>query len=172
MSPTIRTLLSETEIEQRVDQMAAEIARDYEGKDVLLVGVLRGAFMFMADLSRQLWKHGMQSFEIDFIGISSYGNNLESSKNPRITLDLSEDVQGRHVILVEDIVDTGYSLDALQRLIGERQPASLHTVVLLSKTSRREIEVEVSYMGFEIDGWIEGYGLDTNRGRPEVVVLE
>jgi len=172
MTPTIKTLFSETDIKRRVDQMAVKIAQDYQGKEVLLVGVLRGAFIFLADLSRQLWKHGMRSFEIDFVGISSYNNNLESSKNPRITLDLSEDVQGRHVILVEDIVDTGYSLDALQRLLGERRPASLHTAVLLSKTSRREIEVEVTYIGFEIDGWIEGYGLDNNRGRPEVVVLE
>lgn len=166
--------LDARQIQQRVHQLAQEIAIDYQDKEVLLIGVLKGSFIFLADLVRVLWTEGLTDVEVDFMGISSYSHDTESSQNPQITKDLGTDIQNRHVILVEDIVDTGYSLDALLRMLNERQPASLETVVLLSKPSRRQVDIPVKYIGFEIDGWIEGYGLDTtekNRGRPHIVEL-
>jgi hypoxanthine phosphoribosyltransferase len=168
-----KTLVSQTQIQARIKQLAKDLAAEYRGKNVILVGVLKGAFMFLSDLTRALYQAGLTDAEVDFLGISSYGKDTESSKNPRITHDLTTDIRHRHVLLVEDIVDTGYSLDALTRLLAERNPTSLKSVVLLSKQSRRQVKVAVDYIGFKVEGWVEGYGLDTaekHRGRPEVVV--
>jgi hypoxanthine phosphoribosyltransferase len=176
MNRQIEEVISEAEIQKRIEVLATEIVQEYDNKQVLLVGVLKGSVIFLADLVRELWRQQLTDVEIDFIGISSYENgDTESSKNPRITMDLSSNVRGRHVLLVEDVVDTGYSLEALTRLLTQRQPASIKTAVLLSKISRREVGVRVDYVGFEIDGWIEGYGLDTDekfRGRPNIVLVK
>jgi hypoxanthine phosphoribosyltransferase len=166
--------ISQADITAKIDHLAKHIAADYQDKNVLLVGVLKGAYIFLADLSRALYQKGLTDHEIDFLGISSYGHDTESSKNPRITHDLTTDIRSRHVLLVEDIIDTGYSLDALHRLLSQRGPASLKTVVFLSKTARREVSVPIDYQGFEVDGWVEGYGLDSaelHRGRSEVVEI-
>lgn len=174
VTPTATTtLLSSAVIQARITDLASKLAQDYQEKQVLLVGVLKGSFIFMSDLVRALYKIGLTDVEIDFLGIQSYGGSTESSTNPRLTFDLTTDIQNRHVLIVEDIIDTGYSLDALHRLLVQRHPASLKSIVLLSKRSRRAIAIEPDYIGFEVEGWVEGYGLDTtekHRGRDEVVV--
>lgn len=164
-------LLSSDVIAKRIDELAKQIKTDYQGQPLVLVGVLKGAFVLLADLSRSLWHHGFADIDIDFVGITSYGTDTESSKNPHIYLDLTTNIENRHVLIIEDIIDTGYSLDALIRILRVRQPASLKTLVLLSKKSRREVTVPVDYIGFEIDGWLEGYGLDVHRHRPDIVAL-
>jgi hypoxanthine phosphoribosyltransferase len=166
------TLISESEIRSRLEQLALEIAEKYQGERLLLIGVLNGAFVVMADLSRELFRAGLTDIEIDFVQISSYGSDTESSRNPRLLKDSNIDVSGRHILLVEDIVDTGYSLAALLAIFAARGVASIETFSLLSKPSRREIDVEVQYIGFEVGDWVEGMGLDTNqvgRANPDIV---
>ncbi len=169
------TLLSEEMIRARVGELAKEISADYEeGAEVLLVGVLKGSYIFMGDLQRELWRNG-RDFKVDFMGLSSYDGEKESSRNPRITADLTVDVYGKRVLIVEDIVDTGLSLDFLERFLLERGVVEVKKVAFLSKPSRREVEVKVEYVGFEVDGWVEGYGLDTDqsgRGNPELIVVK
>lgn len=165
-------LIGEGEIRSRLEQLAIEIAKKYQGKRLLLVGVLNGAFMVMADLSRELHRAGLTDIEIDFVQISSYGQNNESSRNPHLLKDTSVDISGRHIIIVEDIVDTGYSLAALLAIFAARGATSIETFALLSKPDRREIEVDVQYIGFKVGNWVEGMGLDTNqsgRANPDIV---
>lgn len=151
------------------------LEHEYQGKHVLLVGVLKGAFMFISHLSEELWRSGLQDFEIDFFTIASY-YGTKRTKNPKIVMDLDTDIEGRHVLIVEDIVDTGYSLDTLLRIMHARNPQSLKTCTLLSKPSKRAVNVPVDYIGFEIeDRWVEGFGMDTNqqrRGSPDIMVRE
>ncbi|MGC9347054.1 MAG: hypoxanthine phosphoribosyltransferase [Anaerolineae bacterium] len=154
-------LLDEATIEQRVQEMADEISSDYEGirnEDFLLVGVLKGAFIFLADLSRRL----TVPHRVDFIALSSYPDEeVEVSGAVRLIMDTRSDVAGRHVLIVEDITDTGYTLRYLYRLFEARDPASLRTAALLTKPDRREVEVPLHYVGFSIpDVWVVGYGLD------------
>jgi hypoxanthine phosphoribosyltransferase len=166
-------LIGEGEIDLRIWSLAKEIAEKYKGKNLLVVGVLKGAFVLMADLVRDLHHHGLDDLEIDFVSLSSYGGELETSRNPRVMMDLSTDISGRQVLLVEDIADTGYSLAALQKMLLDRGAASLETLVLLNKPSRREIKgVKLDYVGFEVEDWVEGFGLDTGqrgRGNPKIV---
>ncbi len=169
-----KILYSREEIKRKVASLADQISKDYKNKKVILVGILDGSFIFMADLARALFDAGLTDFEVNFIGISSYSENRESSKNPQITKDLRVDISNRHVLIVEDIVDTGYSLDFLNRLLKERNPASLKTLLLLSKLARREVDVKLDYVGFEIkeNKWVEGYGLDSGflgRGNPDII---
>jgi len=153
-------LLDEATIQRRVQEVADEISADYEGirnEDFLLVGVLKGAFIFMADLSRRL----TVPHRVDFIALSSYEDSTEATGSVRMIMDTRTDVAGRHVLIVEDILDTGYTLRYLYRLFGARGPASLRTAVLLTKPDRREVDVPIHYVGFSIpDVWVVGYGLD------------
>lgn len=155
-----RVLLDEATIAGRVEEMAAEISTDYHGlrnEDFLLVGVLKGSFIFLADLARRL----TVPHRIDFIALSSYAEKAEATGAVRLIMDTRTDVTGRHVLIVEDILDTGYTLNYLYRLFAVREPASLRTAALLSKPDRRKIDVPVHYVGFEIpDVWVVGYGLD------------
>ncbi|MBN1488165.1 MAG: hypoxanthine phosphoribosyltransferase [Anaerolineae bacterium] len=155
-----RVLLDEATIQQRVREMAAEISADYKGirnEDFILVGVLKGAFIFMADLSRRL----TVPHRVDFIALSSYADKADATGAVRMIMDTRTDITGRHVLIVEDILDTGYTLSYLQRVFKARQPASLKTSVILSKPDRRQVEVQVDYLGFEIPNvWVVGYGLD------------
>lgn len=155
-----RVLLDEATIQQRVQQMADIISTDYAGlrnEEFLLVGVLKGSFMFMADLARRL----TVPHRVDFIALSSYEDSTEATGAVRMIMDTRVDVARRHVLIVEDIVDTGYTLQYLYRIFGARQPASLRTAVLLSKPDQRKVEVPVDYLGFQIpDVWVVGYGLD------------
>ena len=154
-----------------VARVAAEISRDYEGREVLLVGVLRGAFVFLADLARALTIPCC----VDFMAVSSYGKDTKTSGVVRIIKDLEEDISGRHVIIVEDIVDSGLTLKKLRELLLTRSPASLALCTAFDKPSRRRVELDVEYSGLEIpNDFIVGYGLDYQgfyRGLPEVCVL-
>jgi hypoxanthine phosphoribosyltransferase len=153
-------LLDEATIQRRVQEVADKISADYAGirnEDVLLVGVLKGSFIFMADLSRRL----TVPHRVDFIALSSYEDSTEATGSVRMIMDTRTDVAGRHVLIVEDILDTGYTLRYLYRLFGAREPASLRTAVLLTKPDRREVDVPIHYVGFSIpDVWVVGYGLD------------
>ncbi|MBN1262272.1 MAG: hypoxanthine phosphoribosyltransferase [Anaerolineae bacterium] len=153
-------LLDEPAIARRVAALAAQISADYRGirnEDFTLVGVLKGSFIFLADLARRL----EVPHRVDFIALSSYAEKAEATGSVRLIMDTRADMAGRHILIVEDILDTGYTLDYLQRLFMARQPASLKSCVLLSKPERRRVDVKVDYLGFEIpDVWVVGYGLD------------
>jgi hypoxanthine phosphoribosyltransferase len=153
--PPPRVLFSEETIRKRVDELARQISADYAGKgEVLLVGVLKGAFIFLSDLSRRL----TIPRRVDFLAVSSYGDKTVSSGHVRLVLDLRGDITGRHVLIVEDIVDTGTTLAYLLELLRVRGPASLKTCSLLRKPKGGP---KVDYTGFEVeDDWIVGYGLD------------
>ncbi|HHW18264.1 MAG TPA: hypoxanthine phosphoribosyltransferase [Firmicutes bacterium] len=169
---SIKVLISQEEILKRVKEMAEEISRDYAGRDLLLVGVLKGSFVFLADLIRNLDCH----VAVDFMGTSSYGASTQSSGEVRITKDLEQSVAGKHVLLVEDIVDTGLTLRYLLDTLRARQPASLKVCALLDKPARRRVRVSLDYYGFIIpNAFVVGYGLDYQekyRGLPFVGVLE
>jgi hypoxanthine phosphoribosyltransferase len=157
MSETVRPLLTQDAIQTRIAEMAAEIRGDSGNVDLHLVCVLKGAVLFLADLIRQM--HGGVS--IDFMALSSYGAGTSSSGEVRLIKDLDYGLEGRHVIIVEDIVDTGLTLHYLQEILRARGPKSLRTACLLSKPSRRKIDVKVDYIGFTIeDHFVVGYGLD------------
>lgn len=144
-------------IRARVSALGREIAQDFRGERVLLVGVLKGCFVFYSDLARAI----DLPMSNDFIGISSYGDNTESSGVVKLTTDLSVNPQGEHVILVEDIVDTGLSMKYLMENLSTRQPASLSVCTLLDKPANRRVDIPIDYRGFEIpDEFVVGYGLD------------
>jgi hypoxanthine phosphoribosyltransferase len=153
-----RILLDEETIAARVRELAAQISADYTDEDdLILVGVLKGAFIFLADLARRL----TVSHHVDFIAVSSYNRGTVNSGAVRLIMDTRTSVASRHVLIVEDILDTGHTLDYLLRNFRARKPASLRSCVLLSKPERRQVEVPVDYLGFEIpDLWVVGYGLD------------
>jgi hypoxanthine phosphoribosyltransferase len=164
-------LIGEEELQARIRELGAELSVDYAGREVLLVGVLKGAVFFMADLMRSL----TIPCEIDFMAISSYGASTDSSGVVRILKDLDINIEGRHVLVVEDIVDSGLTLSYLMRNLESREPASLEVCALLTKPTRREIDVPVRYIGFEIPNrFVIGYGLDfaeRYRNLPYVGVL-
>ncbi len=165
----IEPLIAEAEIARRVDELAGEINAFFAGTEKLvLVGLLRGSFIFIADLARRL----TVPVEIDFIEASSYGSATESSREVRILKDLRGEIEGRDVLVVEDIVDTGHTLAHVLAILRTRNPARLETCALLSKPSRREVEVPVRWIGFEIpDAFVVGYGIDyaqRNRNLPHI----
>ena len=154
----METLLTTEQIQARVAEMGAQIERDYPGGEgIHLVGVLKGGFMFMSDLVRAM----SPRVTLDFIAVSSYAKSTKSSGEVRMLKDLDSGLEGRHVIIVEDIVDTGLTLTYLQDILRARAPKSLKTACLLSKPSRRKVDVTVDYVGFTIeDRFVVGYGLD------------
>ncbi|MDE3190206.1 MAG: hypoxanthine phosphoribosyltransferase [Acidobacteriota bacterium] len=165
-------LIEADALQQRVAELGEEISADYAGRDLLLVGVLKGAVFFMADLMRHL----AIPCEIDFMAISSYGDSTDSSGVVRILKDLDINIEGRHVLVVEDIIDSGLTLSYLIRNLEARAPATLEVCALLTKPERREIDVPVRYVGFEIPNrFVIGYGLDfaeRYRNLPYVGVLD
>ena len=155
----VRVLIDADTIQRRVDELAQSINKEYEGiaESLTLVGVLKGSFIFLADLCRKL----KVPHVIDFISLSSYGSSSQSTGNVRMIMDTRANLEGRHVRIVETILDSGYTLDYLCRNFAARNSASLNTVVLLDKPERRKVDVELDYIGFEIpDVWVVGYGLD------------
>ena len=164
-------LIDEEALRRRIGELGEEISRDYQGREVLLVGVLKGAVFFMADLMREL----TIPCEIDFMAISSYGAATDSSGVVRILKDLDANISGRDVLVVEDIIDSGLTLSYLMRSLKARKPASLEICALLTKPERREIDVPVKFVGFEIPNkFVIGYGLDfaeRYRNLPYVAVL-
>lgn len=168
-----QTLIDEETIRNRVSEIAARINNDYfEKGSLVLVGVLKGAFILLSDLARQL----TIPHSVEFIAVSSYGRQGADSGAVRLLMDVREDIEDRHVLIVEDILDTGYTLDYLVSLLRARNPASLKTCVLVRKSERVEIDVHIDYLGFEIpDVWVVGYGLDfaeQNRTLPYIGVIE
>jgi hypoxanthine phosphoribosyltransferase len=165
-------LIDEDRLRARIVELGEEISADYAGRDLLLLGVLKGAVFFMADLMRTL----TIPCEIDFMAISSYGAQTDSSGVVRILKDLDINIEGRHVLVVEDIIDSGLTLSYLMRNLEAREPASLEVCALLTKPDRREIDVPVRYIGFEIPNrFVIGYGLDfaeRYRNLPYVGVLD
>jgi len=167
-----RVLIDAETIQRRVDALAAQIDEDYADVDeLLLVGILKGAFIFLADLTRRLRVPHI----VDFMALSAYGMGAEISGAVRIIMDLRQPIIGKHVLIVEDIVDTGLTLHYLYQTLKSRQPASLRSCVLLSKSDRRKVPVEIDYLGFEIPNvWVVGYGLDyadRHRTLPYIGVL-
>jgi hypoxanthine phosphoribosyltransferase len=164
-------LIDEEPLQARIAELGAEISHDYAGRDLLLVGVLKGAVFFLADLMREL----SVPCEIDFMAISSYGAGTDSSGVVRILKDLDMNIAGRDVLVVEDIIDSGLTLSYLMRSLTARKPASLEVCTLLTKPERREVDVPVRYVGFEIPNkFVIGYGLDFDqryRNLPYVAVL-
>jgi hypoxanthine phosphoribosyltransferase len=156
--PSFRVLVSAEQIQQRIAEMGAEIDRDYPGGEpVYLIAVLKGAFIFMADLSRAM----KTPARIEFIGISSYGKGKTTSGQVQLTKDLDAPIEGHDVIIVEDILDTGITLNYLSQLMAQRKPKSLRIVTLLDKPERRQSPVKADYIGFTIpDEFVVGYGLD------------
>ncbi|WP_296138187.1 hypoxanthine phosphoribosyltransferase [uncultured Tessaracoccus sp.] len=150
-------LFTADQIAERVDELAAQIDTDYAGKDILLVGVLNGAVMVMADLQRAMRSH----VQMDWMAVSSYGAGTQSSGVVRILKDLSQDLEGRHVIVVEDIIDTGLTLSYLMNYLASRGPASLEIMTMFRKPEAVRIDVPVKYVGFDIPSeFVVGYGLD------------
>ena len=157
-------LISEDDIASRVAELAAEVSADYSDKgDVVLIGVLKGAFIFLADLSR----HMTIPRTIEFIAVSSYATGSVSSGAVRLVMDVRGNIENRHILIVEDIVDTGHTLKYLIGVLESHRPASIRTIALLHKPSRAEVDVPIDYVGFGIgDEWVVGYGLDyAEQGR-------
>ncbi len=165
-------LVQADDLRHRVLQLGEAITRDYEGKNLLLVGVLKGAIFFVADLMR----HIDLDCEVDFMAVSSYGSSTDSSGVVRILKDLDEPIEGRHVLIVEDIVDSGLTLSYLMRNLGARNPASLNVCALLTKPERLKVDLGLKYVGFEIaNRFVVGYGLDHDekyRNLPFIGVVQ
>ena len=150
-------LVQADDLQHRVRQLGEEITKDYEGKELLLVGVLKGAIFFLSDLMRQIYV----PCEVDFMAVASYGSATDTSGIVRILKDLDAAIEGRHVLIVEDIVDSGLTLQYLLRTLEARNPASLEVCALLTKPDRRKVDLPARYIGFEIpDRFAVGYGLD------------
>ncbi len=170
---TPEVLISEADIQSRVLELAEQISTDYaDAGDLVMVGVLKGSFIFLADLSRRL----SIPRTIEFIAVSSYGNASVSSGAVRLVMDVRGNIEGKHVLIVEDIVDTGHTLKYLIGMMKSHRPASVKTVALVRKAESAEVDVEVDYLGFDIgDEWVVGYGLDfaeQDRTLPYIGVIK
>lgn len=168
-----KVLISEDDIKTRVAELAAQISSDYtDGSDLVMVGVLKGSFIFLADLSRRL----SIPRTIEFIAVSSYGSGSVSSGAVRLVMDVRGNIEGKHVLIVEDIVDTGHTLKYLIGMMKSHRPASVKTIALVRKAESAEVDVTVDYLGFDIgDEWVVGYGLDfaeQNRTLPYIGVIK
>jgi len=165
-------LVSQSDLERRVRELGEEISRDYEGKELFLVGVLKGAVFFLSDLMRSL----EVPCEVDFMAVASYGSSTDSSGVVRILKDLDATIEGKDVLIVEDIIDSGLTLSYLLRTLRAREPRSLEVCALLTKPERREVDLPIRYTGFEIPNkFVIGYGLDhaeRYRNLPYVAVLQ
>ena len=172
MAETIRVLKSEEEVDARIQALGEQISRDYAGKEIYMIGILRGSVFFMCELAKRIDVPVM----LDFMCVSSYGDSTKSSGNVRISKDVDGDIVGKDVLIVEDIIDSGHTLSKLKKVLQERHPVSVRICTLLDKQERREVEVEVDYVGFSIpDEFVVGYGLDyaqKYRNLPYVGVVE
>ena len=172
MNDRVAVLIEEEEIRKRVQELGRRITRDYQGSDLTLIAVLKGAFVFMSDLAR----HIDLPLTVDFLGLSSYGDKTETSGVVRITSDLTQPVKGRDVLIVEDIVDSGLTMDFLTKNMKTRLPRSIKVCTFLDKPARRRVHIDVDYVGFTIeDKFVVGYGMDYRglyRNLPFLGVLE
>ncbi len=168
----LKILLSEEQLDKRVTELGAEITEKFKGQEPLFVGVLKGSFVFMSDLIRKV----DLKCAVDFMAVSSYGNGMTSTGAVKIMKDLSEDIAGRHVVIVEDILDSGVTLNYLRSYLENRKPASITLVTLLDKPARRKADIQADIAGFEVpDEFVVGYGLDyaeKYRNLPYVGILK
>ncbi len=164
-------LISRDELQAMCQRLGEQISKDYAGQEIILIGVLKGAYVFLADLSRYI----TVPVRIDFMSMSSYGSGTRSSGIVKILKDVDQDITGKHVVIVEDIIDSGLTLNKLMELLSTRNPASIALCTAFDKPSRRQIDIEVKYRGLEIPNeFIVGYGLDFNgdyRNLPDVCIL-
>lgn len=171
-SHSLKLLYSAEQIAVQVRNLGRQISQDYQDQEVLLVGVLKGSFIFIADLCREL----SIPATVDFVRLASYGSETQSSGIIEFRKDLETSIKGKHVIIVEDIVDSGYTLQSLYHRLEERHPATLKVCTLIDKRSRREVEIEADYVGISMDdGFIVGYGLDYDeqyRHLPDIFLAE
>ncbi|MDR9828445.1 hypoxanthine phosphoribosyltransferase [Vibrio sp. FNV 38] len=158
MKHKIEVMISEQEVQERIHALGKDITEQYQGsEDLVLVGLLRGSFVFMADLARAI----DLTHQVDFMTASSYGNAMESSRDVKILKDLDDDIKGKDVLLVEDIIDTGNTLNKVKEILSLREPKSIRICTLLDKPSRREVDVPVDWIGFSIpDEFVVGVGID------------
>ncbi len=167
----LNILINKSKLEKRIDEMARQIEKDYEGKDIVFIGILKGSIMFMAELAKNI----KNNVEMDFMDVSSY-EGTESTGNVKINKDIRNSIEGKDVIIVEDIIDTGRTLTYLVEYLKQKNPNSLKIATMLSKPSRRIMELNVDYIGFAIDDkFVVGYGLDYNekyRNLPYIGYLE
>lgn len=165
-------LFTEEQLKEKVAQLGAQISKDYEGKNPLIVSVLKGSYVFMADLTRQITTR----CNVDFMVVSSYGNGTKTTGEVQIIKDISTKIEGRHVLIVEDILDSGVTLHYLMKILETRGAASIKLCTLLSKPERHKVDMKVDYLGFEIpDEFVVGYGLDfaeTYRNLPYIGILK
>lgn len=172
MEDKIRVMISEEELDRRIREMGAQISKDYEGKSLHLICILKGSAFLTCELAKRI----TVPVTLDFMSVSSYGDETVSSGNIKIKKELDESIEGKHVLVIEDIIDSGRTLSFLLKLLGERNPASLKLCTLLDKPDRREYQVDVDYTGFEIpDEFVVGYGLDyaqKYRNLPYIGVVE
>jgi len=169
---TLKLLFSADQIASRVQALGEQISRDYDGKEILLVGILKGSFLFIADLCRHITPPTI----VDFVRLASYGSDTQTSGIIEFRKDLETPIRDRHVIIVEDIIDSGYTLQSLYHRLMERAPASLKICSLIDKRNRREVKIEADYVGISMDdGFIVGYGLDYDehyRNLPDIHLVE
>ncbi len=167
-----RVLVSKEQLDKQVEELGARISKDYEGQELVIIGVLKGGFIFLADLARKI----IIPVDLDFMSVSSYGNSSKSSGVVKIIKDVDTNITGKHVLIVEDIIDTGLTLSHLVELLKTRGPLSVKICAALDKPSRRKVDLKVDYKGIEIpDEFVVGYGLDyagKYRNIPEVCVLK
>lgn len=172
MTGKVKVMIPEEKVNQRIKELGEQISKDYDGKDVHLICILKGSAFFTCELAKRITR----PVTIDFMSVSSYGSETVSSGRVRILKDLDESIQGKNVLIIEDIIDSGRTLAHLKNLLGTRAPASLEICTLLDKPDRREIDVDVKYVGFVIpDEFVVGYGLDYDqyyRNLPYVGVVE
>lgn len=168
----IKVLIGKEDLEKRIAELGEQISRDYAGKELHLICILKGGVMFMTELSKHISCH----VSMDFMSVSSYGNERESTGRVRILKDLDEPIEGREVLIVEDIIDSGRTLKHLMEVLAVRKPASLKLCTMLDKPDRREVKVKVDYVGFQIpDKFVLGYGLDYDqfyRNIPYIAVVQ
>lgn len=161
MSRRIEPLITEEQIQKRVKELGQEISKDYSGKDILLVGILKGSVPFLCSL---MWQIDNPLLAIDFMDVSSYGSDTESSGDVKILKDIDSSIKGKNVIIVEDIVDTGRTIEKLLNMLKTREPESIKVCTLLDKPSRRVCDVKADYIGFEIENkFVAGFGLDDDQ---------
>jgi hypoxanthine phosphoribosyltransferase len=169
----IKELISAAKIAERIRELGAHITRDYAGNELVLVGVLKGSFLFLADLARAIES---RELHVEFLGVQSYGDETTSSGVVEITFDLKKPIEGKHVLVVEDIVDTGLTMQYIQKNLNTRGPASVKLCSLLHKPARQRVETKIDYLGFTIeDLFVVGYGLDyaqRYRNLPFIGILE
>jgi hypoxanthine phosphoribosyltransferase len=154
----VTELVSAAKLAARCKELGAQITKDYAGTELVLVGVLKGSFLFLADLAREIASNDVR---VEFLGVHSYGDETSSSGAVEITMDLKKPIDGKHVLLVEDIVDTGLTMDYIKKMLATRNPASVKLCTLLHKPARQKVQTHIDYLGFTIDDlFVVGYGLD------------